>query len=64
MGHGTLTPRTLGLGLWNKDPDTQNPGNGSLGLGKCYPETQNPESMALRIELVTQIPSIATRTAD
>ena len=66
----TLRPGTLGvgtLGLWDPgtlDPDTQDPGNKSLGIGNCYSETQNPESMTLRIELVTQIPSILTHTAD
>ena len=53
--------------LWNWDPgtwdlDTQDPGTGSLELGICYPETQNPESRTMRIELITQIPSIPTRT--
>ena len=51
-------------GPWNWDSDTQDPGNGSLGLGNCDPETQNPESRTLRIELVTQIPSIPTCTTD
>ena len=44
------------------DPDTQDPGNGSLGLGNGNPETQNPESRTLKVELVTQIPSIQTHT--
>ena len=67
---GTLRPGTLGAGtlrLWDpatRDSDTQDPGNRSLGLGNCYSETQNPESRTLRIELVTQIPSILTRTID
>ena len=57
---GTLEPETLGL--W--DSDTQEPGNRSLRLGNCDSETQNPESRSLRIELLTQIPSILTRTTD
>ena len=66
---GPWDPETwdCGKGLWDtgtRDPDTQNPGNGSLGLGNCDPETQNPESRTLRIELVTQIPSIPNRTTD
>ena len=55
------------LGLWDSGtqyPDSQDPGTESLGLGTCYPETQNPESRTLRMELVTQIPSIPTRTTD
>ena len=65
-----LRPRTPGLwdlGLWDPatwDPGTQDPGTWSLGLGNCNRETQNPESKTLRIELVTQIPSIPTRTTD
>ena len=47
-------------GTWG--PDTQNLGSGSLELGNCDPETQNLDSRTLRIELVTQTPSIATRT--
>ena len=57
---GTLETRTLRL--WG--PDTQQPGNRSLGLRNCDSETQNLESRTLRIELVTQIPSILTRTTD
>ena len=53
-------PLNWDSGKW--DPDTQDPGNRSLGIGNCYSETQNPESRTLRIELVTQIPSILTRT--
>ena len=60
LRHRTLEAGTLGL--W--DPDTQDPGNRSLGIGNCYSETQNPESRTLRIELVTQIPSILTHTTD
>ena len=56
----TLEPDTLGL----LDPDTQEPGNRSLGLGNCDSETQNPQSRSLKIELLTQIPSILTRTTD
>ena len=59
---GTWDPDTQDPGTW--DPDTQNPRTGSLGLGTCNPETQNPESRTLRTELVTQIPSIPTRTTD
>ena len=55
-------PSNWDFGTW--DPDTQDPGNRSLGIGNCYSETQNPESMTLRIELVTQIPSILTHTTD
>ena len=71
----TLRPGTLRLWVpepWDMepsnwdyetwDPDTQDPGNMSLGLGNCYSETQNLESITLRIELVTQIPNILTRT--
>ena len=46
------------------DSDTQDPGNGSLGLRTCDLETQNPESRTLRIELVTQIPSILIPATD
>ena len=59
LGHGPLPPRT-----WNWDPDTQDPGTGSVELGTCDPETQNPESRTVRIELVTQTPSIPTSTTD
>ena len=75
LGPWNLRPRTPGLwdsGPW--DPETwdsgtlqhgtKDPGTRSLGLGNCNPETQNPESKTLRIELVTQIPSIPTRTND
>ena len=57
MRAGTLDPET-------RDPDTRDPGNGFLGLGNCSPKTQSPESRTLRIELVTQIPSITARTTD
>ena len=53
---------TSELGCW--DPDAQDSGPGTLELATCDPETQNPESRTLRIELVTQIRSIPTRTTD
>ena len=61
---GTLRPRTLEWysGTW--DPGTQEPGNRSLGLGNSDSETQYPESRTLRIELLTQVPSILTRITD
>ena len=64
---GTLGPWNPGPSNWGSgtgNPDTQKPENWSLGLGNCYSETQNPESRTLRIELVTQISSIPTRTTD
>ena len=75
MRPGSCNPGTLGTwfnvprypGLLNWDPgrwvtDTQDPGTRSLELGTCYPKAQNPESRTLRIELMTQISSIPTRT--
>ena len=59
---GTRDPDTQDP--WNWDLHTQDPVNGSLGLGNCDTETQNPESRTLRNGLVTQIPSIPTRTTD
>ena len=61
-GPGTLRPGTLELGCW--DTDTQDPGPGTLELATCDPETQNLESRTLRIEVVTQIRSILTRSTD
>ena len=61
------TPWSWDPGPWDPGPwkpDTQDAENGSLELGNCDPETQNPESRTLRIELVTQISSIPTRTTD
>ena len=61
-GHEGWDPETRGPGI--RDPDTRDPGNGFLGLGNCSPKTHSPESRTLRIELVTQIPSITARTTD
>ena len=64
---GTRDPGIPGQWKWDREiwePDTQDPGTGSLKLGTCDPETQNPESRTVRIELVTQIPSIPTRITD
>ena len=69
---GPWDPETLGPwdtgprhpAPWNWNSDIQGPGTGSLGIQDCDSETQNPERRTLRIELVTQIPCIPTRTID
>ena len=67
---GTLRPRTLSPwdhGLWNPGPGdsgTLTPRNLEIGPWDLEIATQNPESRTLIIKLVTQIPSILTRTTD
>ena len=50
---------TLELGPWNSGP-----WNWVMRLGNCDPEAQNPEYRTMRIELVTNILTIPTRTTN